>query len=104
MFYRRPTWAQLTRDGIPSLYVLRPLGGFTPPALGDESTVQDPTDKFQLMRARQMYEQRRIGTWPDRELVLAKLKRLQPAASGTAAAPKPGKEKKHGSRSPQNRD
>lgn len=101
MFYRRPTWAQLTQSGIPPLYVLRPLGGFTPPATGDEYTVQDPTDKFQVMRARQLYEQRRIGAWPDLELTLAKLRRLAPAASGKAAAPKTGKEKRHGSRNSQ---
>ena len=65
-------WAQLTRNGVPPLFVLRPLaGGFTPPNTGDEYPAPDPTDKFQMARARQMYEQRRIGTWPELEVALA---------------------------------
>jgi hypothetical protein len=73
MFHRRPQWAQLTRNGVPPLYVLRPLaGGFTPPSTGDEYPAPESTDKFQMARARQMYEQRRIGTWPELELALAK--------------------------------
>ena len=80
MFHRRPQWAQLIRNGVPPLYVLRPLaGGFTPPATGDEYPAPESTDKFQMARARQMYEQRRIGTWPELELALAK------SAPGAAA-------------------
>ncbi len=73
MFHRRPPWAQLIRNGVPSLFVLRPLaGGFTPPGIGDEYPVPNLTDKFQTARARQMYEQRRIGTWPELEIALAR--------------------------------
>ena len=103
MFYRRPNWAQLIREGVPSLYVLRPLaGGFTPPNTGDEYPAPESTDKFQMARARQMYEQRRIGTWPELELALAKSGRRTMNAHGTP--PKAGKEKKDGARSSQNRN
>jgi len=106
MFYRRPNWAQLTRDGVPPLYVLRPLaGGFTPPNAGDEYPAPDPANKFQMMRARQMYEQRRVGPWPDLELTLAKSgRRADPGTQDKPAAPpKAGKERKH-DRSSQNRN
>lgn len=63
MFIRRQSWAQLIRGGVPPLFVLRPLaGGFTPSNVGDQYPAPDPNDKFQMQRARQMYEQRRIGT------------------------------------------
>ena len=89
MFHRRPNWAQLTRDGMPPLYVLRPLaGGFTPPTSGDEYPAPEP-DKFQMTRARQMYEQRRIGTRPELEVALAKS-----AAAPVKAAEKPAKARK----------
>jgi hypothetical protein len=89
MFHRRPQWAQLIRNGVPPLFVLRPLaGGFTPPATGDEYPAPDPTDKFQMARARQMYEQRRIGTQPEVELAMAKSGRAPaPADPGKAAVP-----------------
>jgi hypothetical protein len=107
MFYRRPNWAQLIRADVPPLYVLRPLaGGFTPPDAGDEYPAPDPSNKIQMARARQMYEQRRIGTWPELESALAKSgRRLDPAARATtAAAARVGKEKKDGHRNPQNRN
>jgi hypothetical protein len=105
MLYHRPNWAQLIRNGVPSLYVLRPLaGGWTPPKTGDEYPAPDPANKFQMMRARQMYDQRRIGTWPDLELALKKSGLVPPSSQGKAPAPaKAGKEKKDGHRSPQNR-
>ncbi|HZT29252.1 MAG TPA: hypothetical protein VFA33_05180 [Bryobacteraceae bacterium] len=105
-FYRRPNWAQLTKDGVPPLYVLRPLsGGWTPPNVGDEYPAPDPANKFQMMRARQMYEQRRVGPWPDLEIALLKSGRQQPPQHAKPAAPhRAGKEKKDGSRNPQNRN
>ena len=73
MFLRKLSWAQLTKGGVPPLFVLRPLpGGFTPPDVGAEYPAPDPVDKFQLTRARQMYEQRRIGTRLELEVALAK--------------------------------
>ena len=102
-FYRRPHWAQLTRDGVPPLYVLRPVpGGGTPSNLGDEFPAPDPSNKVQMMRARQYYEQRRIGTWPDLELSLLRSGRqpVPPKAKPAAAGPqKQGKEKRQHDRS-----
>jgi hypothetical protein len=100
-FYRRPNWAQLTKDGVPPLYVLRPLsGGFTPPNVGDEYPAPDQSNKFQMMRARQMYEQRRVGPWPDLELALLKSGRQPLPPKGKPTAPhKAGKEKKQHDRS-----
>ena len=106
MLYRRPNWAQLIRTGVPPLYVLRPLaGGWTPPNAGDEYPAPDPTDKFQMMRARQMYEQRRIGPRADLELALARSGR-QPAPPQDKAAVrvKSGKEKRNGHRNSQDRN
>jgi hypothetical protein len=95
MFHRRPQWAQLIRNGVPPLYVLRPLaGGFTPPATGDEYPPPESTDKFQMARARQMYEQRRIGTWPELELALAKSGRGAAAADRADKAAVPAKNRK----------
>ena len=97
MFHRRPQWAQLIRNGVPPLYVLRPLaGGFTPPVTGDEYPAPEAADKFQMARARQMYEQRRIGTRPELELALA---RQSPNPAGKEPAPvvpplRAGKEKR----------
>ncbi len=89
MFQRRPSWAQLTKGGVPPLVVLRPLtGGFTPPTVGDDYPAPDLNDKFQVTRARQMYEQRRIGTQAELERALAKFPKQEPA--------KPGKERRHG--------
>ena len=100
MFLRRLRWAQLIRTGVPPLYVLRPVaGGFTPPAMGDEYPAPDLTDKTQMARARQMYEQRRIGTWPELEVVLAKSGRTPPSADHAtkdAAPAKTRKEKAYG--------
>jgi len=101
-FYRRPNWAQLIRDGVPPLYVLRPVpGGGTPSSLGDEFPAPDPSNKLQMMRARQYYEQRRVGTWPDLELALLRSGRqpVPPTARPAAAAQKPGKEKRQHDRS-----
>ena len=90
MFLRKLTWAQLTKGGVPPLFVLRPLpGGFTPPEVGAEYPAPDPVDKFQLTRARQMYEQRRIGTRLELEVALAKS-----AAGPAKAAEKPAKARK----------
>jgi len=103
MLYRRLNWAQFIRTGVPPLFVVRPLaGGFTPPKTGDEYPAPDPSNKFQMMRARQLYEQRRIGPQTDLELALARSGR-QPAPTevpqSKAAAPaKTGKEKKSGHR------
>jgi hypothetical protein len=73
MFLRKLSWAQLTRSGVPPLFVLRPLpGGFTPPEVGAEYPAPDPVDKLQMTRARQMYEQRRVGTRQQLEVALAK--------------------------------
>jgi hypothetical protein len=95
MFHHRPQWAQLIRNGVPPLYVLRPLaGGFTPPATGDEYPAPESTDKFQMARARQMYEQRRIGTWPELELALAKSGRGAAAADHADKAAVPAKTRK----------
>jgi hypothetical protein len=99
--YRRPNWAQLIRGGVPPLYVLRPVpGGGTPPNLGDEYPAPDPSNKVQMMRARQYYEQRRIGSWPDLELALLRSGRqsVHPPAK-PAGQPKPGKEKRQHDRS-----
>ena len=106
MLYRRPNWAQLIRTGVPPLYVLRPLaGGFTPPNTGDEYPAPDFSNKFQMMRARQLYEQRRIGPRPDLELALARSgRRPAPQPSQAAAQIKSGKEKKNGHRSSQDRN
>jgi hypothetical protein len=101
-FYRRPNWAQLTRDGVPPLYVLRPVpGGGTPPNLGDEYPAPDPSNKLQMTRARQYYEQRRIGLWPDLELALLRLGRqsVPPKAKAAAGPQKPGKERRQHDRS-----
>ena len=106
MLYRRLNWAQLIRTGVPPLYVLRPLaGGFTPPNTGDEYPAPDASNKFQMMRARQLYEQRRIGPQADLELALARSGRQPAPAQEKAAVPtKPGKEKKNGHRSSQDRN
>jgi len=87
MFLRKLSWAQLTKDGIPPLFVLRPLaGGFTPPNLGDEYPAPNPVDKLAIMRCRQMYDQRRIGTRPQLEVTLAKSGLPLPEAALPAAA------------------
>jgi hypothetical protein len=106
MLYRRPNWAQLIRTGVPPLYVLHPLaGGFTPPNTGDEYPAPDFSNKFQMMRARQLYEQRRIGPQGDLELALARSGRqLAPPHTTSAAHAKSGKEKKNGHRSSQDRN
>ena len=101
-FYRRPHWAQLTRDGVPPLYVLRPVsGGGTPSNVGDEVPAPDPSNKVQMMRARQYYEQRRIGMWPDLELALLRSGRqpVRPKAKPAAGPQKQGKEKRQHDRS-----
>ena len=56
---------------------------------GREYPAPDPADKFQLTRARQMYEQRRIGTRLELEVTLAKS-----AAAPAKAAEKPAKARK----------
>ena len=95
MFRRRPSWAQLTKSGVPPLFVLRPLAvGFTPPNVGDEYPAPDPNDKLRLARARQMYEQRRIGTRAELERALAKLPKQESA--------KHGKERRDGSQNRKN--
>ncbi len=99
MFHGRPQWAQLIREAVPPLFVLRPLaGGFTPPAMGDQYPAPDPNDKFQMARARQMYQQRRIGARPELELALAKSGRpVAPAEQPQTAVPaRHRKEKPHG--------
>ena len=91
MFHRRPEWAQLIRNGVPPLFVLRPMtGGFTPPDVGDLYPAPDANDKFQMARARQMYQQRRIGTGTELEVALAK----SGAAAARSAPEKPGRGRK----------
>ena len=87
MMLRRESWVRLTRGGVPLLYVLRPLQGFTPPEIGAEYPAPDATNKVQLTRTRQLYEQRRIGTQPEAERALSRLPKQDPA--------KPGKERAH---------
>ena len=94
MMLRRESWARLTRGLVPPLYVLRPLQGFTPSDIGDEYPAPDATNKVQLTRARQLYEQRRIGTQAEAERAFSKLPKQEPA--------KPGKEKRHGNQSGKN--
>ena len=98
MFLRKLSWAQLTKGGVPPLFVLRPVsGGFTPPEIGDRFPAPDPTDKYALSRTRQLYEQRRIGTKGELELVLAKAKPVPGAAAPPARQPaKHRKEKANG--------
>jgi hypothetical protein len=95
MFLRRLSWAQLTKGGVPPMVVLRPLrGGFTPPNIGDDYPAPDPGDKSQLARARQLYEQRRIGTKPELDLAIAKAGGGRPPTkTKTPASPGKGKAK-----------
>jgi hypothetical protein len=94
MFLRRPEWAQLIRNGVPPLFVLRPLGGgFTPPNVGDLYPAPDPTDKFQMMRARQMYQQRRVGTRAELGAAMAK-SGCQPIRAEGPKAVTPAKQKR----------
>lgn len=78
MFMRRTPWAQLTRSEVPPLFVLRPHGNFTPPTVGDEYEIKDATNKVELMRVRQLYEQKRIGTLDELKLVLGRDHSLEP--------------------------
>jgi len=94
MMLRRESWARLTKGLVPRLYVLRPLQGFTPSDIGDEYPAPDAANKVQLTRARQLYEQRRIGTREEVERALSRLPKNEPA--------KPGKEKRHGNQSGKN--
>ena len=71
MMLRRESWARLARGLVPPLYVLRPLQGFTPSDIGDEYPAPDAANKVQLTRARQLYEQRRIGTQAEAERALS---------------------------------
>src|SRR5690242_8125346 len=97
MFHRRPEWVQLVRYGTPELFVLRPLaGGFTPPDIGDPYPPPEPSDKNQMQRARQMYQQRRIGTKQELDLFLARRIGPQKEASAAEPAARPKKEKAHG--------
>jgi hypothetical protein len=94
MMLRRESWARLTRGLVPPLYVLRPLEGFTSSDIGDEYPAPDSANKVQLTRARQLYEQRRIGTQAEAERALSRLPKQEPA--------KPGKEKRHGNQGGKN--
>jgi len=94
MTFRRESWARLTRGRVPPLFVLRPLKGFTSSDIGDEYPAPDMSNKVQLMRARQLYEQRRIGTLEEAAMALTKIPKSEPA--------KPGKEKRHGSQGGKN--
>ena len=94
MFLRKLSWAQLTKGGVPPLFVLRPLpGGFTPPDIGAEYPA--PADKGQMLRARQLYEQRRIGTQAQLEVARAKTVAAPPAPAPIRPA-KAKKENHHG--------
>ena len=102
MFLRRLTWAQMTKGGVPPLFVLRP-SNFTPPNFGDEYPAPESDNKVQMTRARQMYEQRRVGTKAELELAIAKSGgKLSVAVTPDESEPpaKPEKEKKHGRRNP----
>ena len=92
MILRRESWARLTRGRVPPLFVLRPLKGFTSTDIGDEYPAPDATNKVQLTRTRQLYEQRRIGTREEVERALSRLPKHEPAR----------KEKRHGSQSGKN--
>jgi len=92
MMLRRESWARLTRGRVPPLFVLRPLQGFTSSDIGDEYSAPDAANKVQLTRARQLYEQRRIGTRDEADRVLSRLPKHEPAR----------KEKRHGSQSGKN--
>jgi len=97
MFLRKLSWAQLTKGGVPPMFVLRPLrGGFTPPNIGDPFPSPDPMDKYGLARARQLYEQRRIGTEAELDLALSKVKAAPAAAAQPARPAKHRKEKTNG--------
>lgn len=74
MLRRRASWAQFIRAGLPILFVLRPLAGYTPDAIGDVYPVTDETDKVEMMHARQMYEQRRIGSEGELDIVVSKIR------------------------------
>jgi hypothetical protein len=94
MMLRRESWARLIRGRIPRLFVLRPLRGFTSSDIGDEYPAPEAANKIQLMRARQLYEQRRIGTQGEVERALSRLPKKETA--------KPGKERRHGNSSGKN--
>lgn len=72
---RQLTWAQLTRGGIPPLFVTRPKQPFTG-TLGEEITLSDATPRTLITRARQLYEQKRIGTAAQLDLMLRKNPKL----------------------------
>ena len=94
MMLRRESWARLTRGRVPPLFVVRPLKGFTSTDIGDEYPAPDATNKVQLTRTRQLYEQRRIGTREEVERALSRLPKQESARLG--------KEKRHGSQSGKN--
>jgi hypothetical protein len=91
MQIRRLSWAQLTRGGVPLLFVLRPMGGLDPPAVGTEYPAPGPSDRFAMTRARQWYEQRRIGTREELDRASAK----KNAAHAAARKSKSRKEKRN---------
>lgn len=73
MFANRATWARLTKGGIPPLFVLRPKPGeFTPPNIGDEYHIKDLNNKFEVLRAKQLYQQKNLGTEDECVTLLAK--------------------------------
>ena len=97
MFLRRQSWAQLSKGGVPPMFVLRPLrGGFTPPNIGDPIPAPDPGARAQFTRMRQLYEQRRIGTEAELDLALSKVKAAPAAAAQPARPAKHRKEKTNG--------
>jgi hypothetical protein len=96
MFLRRLPWAQLVKGGVPPLFVLRPLANFTPPTLGAEYPAPVQTDKFQMLRARQLYEQRRVGTKAELDVVVAKAAVPAPAEPPLKHPAKAKKEKPNG--------
>ncbi len=60
MAFLNPPWERVTRHGIPTLVLVRAIPG-SQLAVGNEYPIPDSTDKRVVMRARQLYEQRRLA-------------------------------------------
>lgn len=84
MLNGRISWARVTAQGIPPLFVIRPRGGgFTPPNIGDEYPAPNPADKRETQRARQMYEQKHIGTEQETVRLLSRIETEQGELHGS---------------------
>jgi hypothetical protein len=67
----RPSWVRLTRGGIPPLFVVRPKPPFTG-AFGEEFPAPDPVHKVDVMRVRQLYQQKHIGVAAELDRLIRK--------------------------------